>query len=52
MGLCWVPPVLKALLPSPSIKDWKKRLSYFLQNSSASSNVKASKGGKHHAYYR
>uniref|UniRef100_A0A8B9TIE4 Regulator of G protein signaling 2 n=1 Tax=Anas platyrhynchos TaxID=8839 RepID=A0A8B9TIE4_ANAPL len=34
------------------IKDWKKRLSYFLQNSSASSNVKASKGGKHHAYYR
>ncbi|NWH40359.1 RGS2 protein, partial [Chloropsis hardwickii] len=34
------------------IKDWKKRLSYFLQNSSNSNNRKAKKAGKHLNYFR
>ncbi|POI20930.1 hypothetical protein CIB84_015324 [Bambusicola thoracicus] len=34
------------------IKDWKKKLSYFLQNSSRSSKMKSMKAGKHHTYFR
>lgn len=39
------------LLPS-SIKDWKTRLSYFLQNSSNSNKRKSKKAGKHRNYFR
>ncbi|NXA49028.1 RGS2 protein, partial [Nothocercus julius] len=34
------------------IKDWKTRLSYFLQNSSSSAKMKGKKGGKQHTYFR
>ncbi|CAM4591939.1 regulator of G-protein signaling 2 [Lepidochelys kempii] len=34
------------------IKDWKTRLSYFLQNSSTSTKTKSNKKGKQHAYFR
>lgn len=39
-------------LLSSSIKDWKTRLSYFLQNSSNSSKRKCKKAGKHCNYFR
>ncbi|NXX60900.1 RGS2 protein, partial [Scopus umbretta] len=34
------------------IKDWKTRLSYFLQNSSNSTKMKSKKVGKHRTYFR
>ncbi|NXQ28949.1 RGS2 protein, partial [Alaudala cheleensis] len=34
------------------IKDWKARLSYFLQNSSNSNKRKSKKAGKHRTYFR
>ncbi|NWW92805.1 RGS2 protein, partial [Rhynochetos jubatus] len=34
------------------IKDWKMRLSYFLQNSASSAKTKSKKLGKHHTYFR
>lgn len=34
------------------IKDWKTRLSYFLQNSSNSNKRKSKKAGKHRNYFR
>ncbi|OWK60961.1 Regulator of G-protein signaling 2 [Lonchura striata] len=34
------------------IKDWKTRLSYFLQNSSHSNKRKSKKAGKHRNYFR
>ncbi|XP_006026559.1 regulator of G-protein signaling 2 [Alligator sinensis] len=34
------------------VKDWKTRLSYFLQNSSTSRKTKPKKKGKQHAYFR
>ncbi|XP_006129200.1 regulator of G-protein signaling 2 [Pelodiscus sinensis] len=34
------------------IKDWKTRLSYFLQNSSTSTKTKSNKKGKQHSYIR
>ncbi|NXC42023.1 RGS2 protein, partial [Penelope pileata] len=34
------------------IKDWKKKLSYFLRNSSRSTKMKNNKVGKHHTYFR
>ncbi|EMP32824.1 Regulator of G-protein signaling 2 [Chelonia mydas] len=34
------------------VKDWKTRLSYFLQNSSTSTKTKSNKKGKQHTYFR
>ncbi|XP_025979233.1 regulator of G-protein signaling 2 isoform X1 [Dromaius novaehollandiae] len=33
------------------IRDWKTRLSFFLQNSSNSAKMKPKKAGKHHTYF-
>ncbi|XP_074859053.1 regulator of G-protein signaling 2 [Carettochelys insculpta] len=42
----------KGKMKRTMIKDWKTRLSYFLQNSSTSAKTKSNKKGKQQAYIR
>ncbi|NXP12697.1 RGS2 protein, partial [Thinocorus orbignyianus] len=42
----------KGRMKKTIIKDWKTRLSYFLQNSSNPTKMKSKKVGKHRTYFR
>ncbi|KAH0618319.1 hypothetical protein JD844_017406 [Phrynosoma platyrhinos] len=51
-SLCQSKEEKKGKMKKTLIKDWKARLSYFLQNSSSSTNAKANKKGQQKACFR